>query len=125
MTPPQALNILEGAVLECMRRDVNTAEVREALNFLEPHIRPRWLIPRFRSHIKPGGDTYFDLVRRQEVLCGTFPGIRDGVRALLAKHMDKLASRQVGSQNRAVIRDLERLGIARGTLRQPSKRVTK
>jgi hypothetical protein len=125
MTPFQALNILEGAVLECMRRDVNTAEVREALNFLEPRIRPKWLIPRFRSHIKPGGDTYFDLVRRQEVLCATFPGIRDGVRALLAKHMDKLASRHVGSQNRAVIRDLERLGIARGNLRQPSKRVTK
>jgi hypothetical protein len=114
MTPLQALNILEGAVLECMRRDVNTAEVREALNFLEPHIRPKWLIPRFRSHIKPGGDNYFDLARRQEVLCATFPGIRDGVRTLL-----------VGSHNRAVIRDLERLGIARGTLRQPSKRVTK
>jgi hypothetical protein len=89
MTPLQALKILESAVLECMRRDVNTSEVREALNLLEPYIRPKWLISRFRSHINSGGDSYFDLAHRQQVLCATFPAIRDGVRTLFGKQMRK------------------------------------
>jgi hypothetical protein len=89
MTPLQALKILESAVLGCMRRDVNTSEVREALNFLEPYIQPKWLIPRFRSHINSGSDTYFDLARRQQVLYETFPAIRDGVQTRLGKHIRK------------------------------------
>jgi hypothetical protein len=89
MTALQALHILESAVLECMRRDVNTSEVREALDFLEPYIQPKWLIRRFRSHINSASDTYFDFVRRQQVLCATFPAIRDRVQALLGKHTSK------------------------------------
>jgi hypothetical protein len=42
--------ILEAVTLECKQRNVNTAEVREALDFLEPHIKPDWLIPQFRHH---------------------------------------------------------------------------
>jgi hypothetical protein len=40
MTVLEALAILESATLECKRRDINTPEVREALDLLEPHIRP-------------------------------------------------------------------------------------
>ena len=35
-------------MLECKKRTVNTPEVTEALDFLEPYIRPTWLIPQFR-----------------------------------------------------------------------------
>ena len=41
MTVLEALAILEAAVLECKKRDVNTPEVRAALDFLEPLIRPQ------------------------------------------------------------------------------------
>jgi hypothetical protein len=40
MTVLQALAILEAAVLECKHRNIDTPELREALNFLEPHIQP-------------------------------------------------------------------------------------
>jgi hypothetical protein len=45
MTVLEALAILEAAVLECKKRNVNTLEVSEALDLLEPHIQPAWLIP--------------------------------------------------------------------------------
>src|SRR4030095_11150255 len=47
----EALAILEAATLECKKRHVNTSEVKEALDFLEPHVRPEWAIPQFRSHL--------------------------------------------------------------------------
>jgi hypothetical protein len=38
MTILEALAILDAGVLECKKRDIDTAEMREALDFLEPHI---------------------------------------------------------------------------------------
>jgi hemerythrin-like domain-containing protein len=38
MTVLEALAILEAAVLECKKRNVNTLEVKQALDFLESHI---------------------------------------------------------------------------------------
>ena len=52
MTALEALAILEASVLECKTRDINTPEVKEALNLLEPHIWPEWLIPQFRHHLE-------------------------------------------------------------------------
>ena len=40
MTVVRALAILEAATLECKKRDINTPELREALDFLEPYIQP-------------------------------------------------------------------------------------
>jgi hypothetical protein len=48
MTALEALAILEAAVLECKKRDINTPEVWEALNLLGPHIQPGWFIPQYR-----------------------------------------------------------------------------
>jgi hypothetical protein len=48
MTVLQALATLEAAVLECKERDIDTPEVKAALDLLEPYIRPAWLIPQFR-----------------------------------------------------------------------------
>src|SRR5438445_4345452 len=47
----EALDILESATVECKKRDINTPEVRDALDLLEPHIRPEWLIRQFRYHL--------------------------------------------------------------------------
>jgi hypothetical protein len=39
MTILQALTILEAGILECKERNIDTREMREVLNFLEPHRR--------------------------------------------------------------------------------------
>jgi hypothetical protein len=88
----EALAILEAAVLECKKRDVDTPEVREALDFLEPHIYPKWLIPQYRDHVLDHDRTTdVALEGQQQVLRATFPGIRDTVRVLLEVRMDSLA----------------------------------
>src|SRR5688572_20765171 len=116
MTTLEALKILEAAVLECQLRDVDTPEVREALDFLQPHIRPEWLISQFRAHLY-GGQQEWDKEKQQQVLRATFPGIRDGVRSLLGKHMDELA-RRYDSHNPEVKAALARLSIERGKLQE-------
>jgi hypothetical protein len=92
MTVLEALVILENAVLESKKRNVDTPEMQEALDFLEPHIYPRWLIPQYRDHVL-GHDRTSDvaLEGQQQVLRATFPGIRDCVRVLLEVRMDRLA----------------------------------
>ena len=52
MTALEALAILEAAVFECNTRGISTPEVKEALDLLEPHIWPEWLIPQFRHHVE-------------------------------------------------------------------------
>src|SRR6266478_10133094 len=96
MTVLKALAILEAAVLECKKRDINTPEVTEALNFLEPHIRPTWLIPQYRHALDRHGDQGYDREGQQQVLRPSFEGIRDSVRDLLKMRLDKLA-RQVAT----------------------------
>jgi hypothetical protein len=85
MTILQALAILEAATLECKTREVDTPELRAALDFLEPHIQPAWLIPQFRHNLD--GEREHEYAARegqQQVFRVTFPGIRDSVRELLS-----------------------------------------
>jgi hypothetical protein len=93
MTVLQALAILEAAVLECKKRDIDTPEVTAALDLLEPYIRPEWLIPQFRHNLERVAQPHVDVARegQQQVLRATFPGIRDCVRVLLEIRMDRLA----------------------------------
>ena len=49
----EALKILEAATLECKTREIDTPEVREALDVLAPHCEPEWRIRGFREHLKP------------------------------------------------------------------------
>jgi hypothetical protein len=51
MTALEALAILEAATLECKKRGVDMPQLRAALDFLEPHIYPRWLISQFRHNL--------------------------------------------------------------------------
>jgi hypothetical protein len=91
MTVLEALAILEVAVLECTKRDVDTPEIREALDFLESHIYPQWLIPQYRDHVVGHDRTsQVALEGQQQTLRATFPGIRDSVRELLGVRADAL-----------------------------------
>jgi hypothetical protein len=40
----EALRILEVATVECKLRSIETPEVREALDLLDPYYRPTWYV---------------------------------------------------------------------------------
>src|SRR4029434_5139643 len=121
MTVLQALAILEAAVLECMKRDVDTPEVKAALDLLEPYIRPAWLVPQFRNNLErtPAGPLEVSREGQQQVLRATFPGIRDGVRELLGVRADALARKFHETHDMKVKDELERLARERGKLKEP------
>jgi hypothetical protein len=111
MTVLEAHAILEAAVLECKKRDVDTPEVKDALNLLEPYIRPEWLIPQFRSNLERTSDVHIEVAKegQQQVFRATFPRIRDSVRVLLEVRMDALARKFHETHDMKVKDEIERL----------------
>src|SRR6266404_9430781 len=109
MTVLEALSILEAAVLECKKRDINTPEVTEALDFLEPHIRPTWLVPQYRHALDEPGDQGYEREGQQQVLRPSFEGIRDSVRDLLGMRLDKLPREFTTTHDVRVKEEIERL----------------
>jgi len=105
----EALAILEAAVLECKKRNVNTPEVRTALDLLEPYIWPTWVIPQFRYHIENEQEPLKNREGQQQVLRATFPGIHDGVRELIRVRMDALARKFLETHDTAVSDEIYRL----------------
>jgi hypothetical protein len=87
MTVVDALAILEAATLECRQRDIYTTEVEKALDFLQPRIRPEWLIPQFRYHaqLNEKHEINVDKEAQQQALRRIFPRIRQSVRDPLGK----------------------------------------
>ena len=87
MTVLAALAILEAATLECRQRDIYTRELREALDFLQPRIRPEWLIPQFRYHAQLNDNNEVDVDKeaQQQALRRIFPRIRESVKDPLGK----------------------------------------
>ena len=117
MTVLEAVAILEAAVLECKKREVNTPELRAALDFLEPHIQPAWLIPQFRDNLD--GEQEHDYGTRegqQQVLRATFPRIQSPVRELVGRKMDALVREFHDSHNMKVKDEIERLAKEYGRL---------
>src|SRR4030095_3338458 len=120
MTALETLAILEAAHLECKKREADTPELRTALDLLEPHIQPAWLIPQFRHNLD--GEREHDFSMRegqQQVFRVTFPGIRDSVRELLGVRMDALARKFHETHDMAVKDELERLLKEYGKLKEP------
>src|SRR5262249_44839694 len=120
MTVLEALSILEAATLECKKREANTPELRAALDFLEPHIQPAWLIRQFRHNLD--GEQQREYAARegqQQVFRVTFPGIRNSVRALIGKQADALARKFHETHDMAVKDELERLLEEYGKLGEP------
>jgi hypothetical protein len=87
MTVLGALAILEAATLGCKQRDIYTPELREALHFLQPRIRPEWLIPQFRYHAQLNDKNEVDVDKeaQQQALRRIFPRIRESVKDPLGK----------------------------------------
>jgi hypothetical protein len=120
MTALEALAILEAAVLECKKRNINTPEVREALNLLERYVRPAWLMLQFRHHaLKERPAKYVERKVQQQVLLATFPGIRDSVKELIGKRMVTLALEFHDTHNMNVKNEIERLAKEYGKLKEP------
>jgi hypothetical protein len=119
MTVSEALAILESATQECKKRDINTPEVTEALNLLEPYIQPPWLIPQFRYYLDPDPSVELNKQRQQQVLRATFPSIRDSVRELIGKQMDALARKFAATHDMTMKDELERLLKEYEKLKEP------
>jgi hypothetical protein len=117
MTALKALAILEAAVLDCKSKDINTLEVRDALNFLEPHTRPPSLVMQFRSHLDHG--IVVDKERQQQVLRATFPGIRSSIKDLIGRQMEAQRRRFAVSRDVRVQTEIERLAREYDSLKQP------
>jgi len=63
----EALKILEAPVIECKTREIDTPEVREALDVLASYCRPEWRVTGFREHLKrleEPGDSMASTLRR-------------------------------------------------------------
>jgi hypothetical protein len=119
MTVSEALAILESATLECQKRDINTPEVMEALNLLEPHIQPSWLIPQFRYHLDRDPSVEVNKEIQKPVLRATFPAIRESVRELLGKRMDALTRKFHETHDMKVKDEFDRLLKEYGKLTEP------
>ena len=119
MTALEALAILEAAVLECKKRDINTLEVWEALNLLGPHIQPGWFIPQYRMALDSDPATDIGREGQQQVLRATFPGIRSSVKELLGKQMDALARKFAATHDVKIREEIERLAREYGKLGGP------
>ena len=97
-------------------RDIDTPEVREALDLLAPYCRPEWRIGGFRDHLKPleefgpGGEG------QQQNLRVYFGGIHDSVRKLLSQQIGKLNCRYRKTQDAAVKAEIDRLTTEFATL---------
>ena len=91
MTILEALAILESAVSECKKRNVNTPEATAALDLLAPYVRPKVLIAQFRHHIAHEHGKEHEKEGQQQVLRASFPEIRNSIRELIGQEMDALA----------------------------------
>jgi len=119
MTVLQGLAILEATTLECKKRDIDTPEVKTALDLLERYIWPKWLIPQFRHHVENEQQPLEKREGQQQVLRATFPGIRNCVRELLGVRTDALARKFHETHDMAVKDEIERLLKEYGKLEEP------
>ena len=111
----QALRILEDATLECKLRPIDTAEVREALDLLEPYCTP-WLVKAFRNHLKASETDDVLLLGatregQQQQLRGAFQGIHANVRWLLKRRLGKLGTRYCRTKDPAIKTEIDRLTV--------------
>jgi hypothetical protein len=111
--------------LECKKREINTPEVREALDFLEPHIRPAWLVPQYRHHIGGERENGYQREGQQQVLRPSFEGIRDSVRDALGMRLDKLRREFATTHDVKVKKEIDRLTPEYKKLKEPWRFVSK
>ena len=114
----EALKILEEAVLDSKKRDIDTPEVREALNLLEPCCTS-WQVVGFGNHLRSrAGQSDAVLEGQQQVLRVCFGGIYRSVRALLQAQIAKKAAQYGRTKDETVKADLDRLRVELAKLRR-------
>jgi hypothetical protein len=96
-------------------------KLEAALDFLEPYIRPAWLIPQFRSNLERTPHVHVDVAKegQQQVFRATFPRIRDCVRILLEVRMDSLARKFHETKDLKVRDEIYRLAREYDKLDEP------
>ena len=98
----EALKILEDATLDSKKRDIDTPEVRQALDLLDPLCKPTWHVAGFRSQLNPhAGQQPHELEGQQQMLRVYFSGIYTCVRELLAAQIGKLKQVQAKERSRS------------------------
>ena len=106
----EALRILEVATVECKLRSIDTPEVREALDLLDPYCRSTWYVGEFRSHLVPCRESVGpSLEGQQQNLRVNFGGIYRNVRRLLAAEVGRLRFRCNKTKDPALAAELDRL----------------
>jgi hypothetical protein len=115
----EALAILESAVLECKKRNVNTQEATEALNLLAPYVRPKLVVAQFRHHIAREHGKEHEKEGQQQVLRASFAEIRNSVRELIGTEMDALARDFPDTDDMEVKNAIECLAREYGKLGEP------
>ena len=119
MTVVRALAILEAATLECKKRDINTPEVRQAPDFLEPYIQPPSLIAQYRHELDAAGDAVINREGQQQALRASFRGIRTWARELLSKRMNRLVREFATVRDPKVKEEIDQLSREPTKLREP------
>lgn len=104
-----ALEVLESAVWRCKEEDIRTPEVFEALDFLEPHVQPKWLISQYRDALDGDHDSEAEKEGVQQVLRATIGGIREACVRLLNNRLDELARRYHTTHDKEIKLELEEL----------------
>jgi len=105
----EALRILETSTLNCKKHSINTPEVNQALDFLEPYCLPAWRVGGFRHSLEPCGGSGNDREGQQQVLRVYFAGIHDNVRKLLSAQIGKLIYQYTKTHDESVKAELDRL----------------
>jgi hypothetical protein len=104
----EALKILEGATLDGKTRDVDTPEIRTALEVLQPYCRPPWRIDGFRDHLQPH-DKGPEREGQQQVLRVYFAGIYDNIKGLLSTRIKRLNYQYEKTKDAVAKQELDRL----------------
>ena len=105
--------------MECERRNINTPEVKAALDLLDLYVWPKWVVPQFSDNIENERELMENRKGQQQVFRATFPGIRNCVRELLGVRADALARKFHDTHDMAVKDELERLLREYGELGKP------
>jgi len=105
----EALKILEEATVDSKKRAIDTRDVRQALDVLDPYCAPKWRVAGFRDHLRPHTQDGVELEGQQQILRAYFDGIYKNVRQLLLVEIGKLNYRNRKTKDGAVKAKLDRL----------------
>src|SRR5207247_9744003 len=113
----QRLKIQDAAPPDSKQLDIDTPEVRQALDLLDSVCMPKWRVAGFRDALRPhAGQIGHQLEGQQQVLRVYFGGIYTCVRGLLAVRIKKLNHWYRKTNDSAVKTELDRLTAEPGKL---------